>query len=271
MTALTVALGELAKLPAFVRRDLLLARRGRVPRASDLVLLGAPMVVLVLVGRLVDPALMPSYGGRPAGYGEFVAIGLVLTVVVAAQVARVALAVGHEEEEGTLDPLLATRTAMTTAQLGSVALDLLAAPVRMLAYLLLLAGAFALELGLEPASVARAVVLMLALAPFALGLGLAGAALAQLVGREPDARWLLVLALGLLSGAYVPDAAAPAWLEALGAVNPLALAIDGTRATLLGDAGWADLAADLAVLVPASAIAAVAGAALYRPARARRR
>jgi hypothetical protein len=60
---------------------------------------------------------------------EFVAIGMVLSLVIALLLQRVATTVRQEQMIGTLESLLATPTATTTVQVGSAAFDLLFVPV----------------------------------------------------------------------------------------------------------------------------------------------
>ena len=57
----------------------------------------------------------------------------------------------------------------------------------------------------------------------------------------------------------------------IAAWNPLAIAIDGVREALLGGAGWSEALADIAVLIPLSAVTLALGVCLFRLALDRER
>jgi ABC-type polysaccharide/polyol phosphate export permease len=77
--------------------------------------------------------------------------------------------------------------------------------------------------------------------------------------------------LGLASGAFFPLALLPDWIAELAKWNPLAIAIDGVRETLLGGAGWSEALADIAVLIPLAGLTLAAGVYLFRLALDRER
>jgi ABC-2 type transport system permease protein len=267
--AVAVGWGELCKLPAFIRRDFLIALSYRTAFAGDIVFLGAQMVVFAFIGRLVDPASLPAYGGTATSYMEFVAIGIVLSIVVGVLLGRVATAIRQEQLQGTLEALLATPAAVATVQVGSVAFDLLWVPIRMVLFLAVISLTFGLDL--ELAAVPKVAVLMVAFLPFVWGLGLISAAAILTFRRGGGATSLVISFLGIASGAYFPLALLPGWLEAAGEVNPFAGVLDGMREALLGGAGWGPVVADaLALLIP-SAVLLLVGAMAFRIALARER
>jgi ABC-2 type transport system permease protein len=267
--AFAVARTELGKLPAFVRRDFLIALSYRTAFAGDILFLGGQMVVFAFIGRLVDSNTLPTYGGSPTTYMEFVAIGIVLSLVVGVLLGRVATAMRQEQVQGTLEALLATPSAVGTVQAGSVAFDLLWVPIRMLLFLAVITLTFGLDL--ELAGVPKAAVLMLAFLPFVWGLGLLSAAAILAFRRGSGATALVISFLGIASGAYFPLTLLPGWLQAVGEVNPFARVLEGMRETLLGGAGWGPVAADAALLLLPSVALLAAGAVAFRIALARER
>lgn len=269
MSALTAAVGEAGKLPAFIRRDLLLALSHRKGLVRDVALLVAQLIVFSLVGRLVDPAALPRYGGSPASYAEFAAIGIVLSLSVGRVLAHVAGAIRREQLRGTLGTVLATPSALRTVQLGSVALELLWLPLRM--GLFLTVAAVALGLDFDVAGAPAVAVLLMALLPFAWGLGLLSAAAILALRGGVLTTGVVVAVLGIVSGAYFPLSLLPGWLESVGRLNPLARALESMRGALLGGGG-AGVGHDLLALLPASAALLVVGAGAFSLAvvRARR-
>jgi ABC-2 type transport system permease protein len=266
---MTALLAEAAKLPAFVRRDVRIALSYRVAFASDVLGLLAQVVVFSFIAKLVEPDKLPTYGGTEVTYLEFVATGLVINLALGVLLFRVAGAIRQEQMQGTLESLLATPTATATIQIGSVVSTLLAVPVRAILTL----GAIALVFGLhfDPGGILPAAAIMAALVPFAWGLGLASGAAIVTFRRGSGVLGAGTTLLGLASGAFFPLALLPAWLAAIAEWNPLAIAIEGVRETLLGDAGWSEALADIAVLVPLAGLTLAVGVWLFRLALDRER
>ena len=261
MSALAAAVGEAGKLPAFVRRDLLIALSQRSALLRDAAVLGAQLIVFWFIGRLVDSTALPLYGERPATYIEFVAIGIVLSFVVGRVLCRVATAVREEQLRGTLGTLLATPSALRTVQLGSVVLELLWSPVRMALFLTVAALGFGLHF--DVAGAPMAAVLLIALLPFVWGIGLLSAAAILAFRRGVATTAHVVVVLGVVSGAYFPLSLLPSGFESVGWMNPLARTLEGTRAVLLGGGGWDAITPHLLALLPASAGLLIAGAAAF--------
>jgi ABC-2 type transport system permease protein len=260
--SMTVFVRELAKIPAFVRRDLMVTLSYRGAFVMDVLNLATQAVMFSFIGKMVDPATLPTYGGSRASYMEFVAIGMVLSLVIALLLQRVAMAVRQEQMIGTFESLLATPTATTTVQVGSAAFDLLFVPIRAAIFLIIIALGFGLHL--DPDGVLPALSVMLAFVPFIWGLGLLSAAVMLTFRRGGSSVVIGATILGLLSGAYFPLDLLPGWLQAVASVNPVAIAIDGVRQALLSGDGWASLQPDVLLLVPMAAVSLTAGVVAFR-------
>jgi ABC-2 type transport system permease protein len=266
---MSALLAEAAKLPAFVRRDVKIALSYRVAFASDLLGVAAQVVVFSFIAKLVEPSKLPTFGGTQVTYLEFVSTGIVLNLALGVLLYRVAGAIRQEQLQGTLESLLATPTATSTIQVGSVASTLLAVPLRALFML----GAIAVVFGLhfEASGILPAALIIAALVPFAWGLGLASGAAIVTFRRGTGLLGAGTTLLGLASGAVFPLDLLPAWLAAVAQWNPLAIAIDGVRETLLGGAGWSEALSDVAILLPLAGLTLVAGVFLFRLALDRER
>jgi ABC-2 type transport system permease protein len=265
--ALTVQ--EAAKIPAFVRRDLMVALSYRGPFVMDVLNLATQAMMFWFIGKMVDPATMPIYGGSRATYMEFVAIGMVLSLVIALLLQRVATAVRQEQLIGTFESLLATPTTTTTVQVGSAAFDLLYVPIRAAIFLLIIALGFGLHF--DAGGVLPALSVLLAFIPFVWGLGLLSAAAMITFRRGGSSVMIGATVLGLISGAYFPLDLLPGWLQAVAAVNPIAIAIDGVRHALLSGDGWATLQPEVLLLAPMAAASVTAGVVAFRLGLARER
>jgi ABC-2 type transport system permease protein len=263
------ALGELRKIPAFLRRDLLVLLSYRVAFVSDIVGLVGQILVFYFVGKMVSPSSLPTYGGSEVTYLEFAAVGVAIGVFLQVGFERVSTAIRGEQLMGTLESVMMTPTAPSTVQLGSVAFDLVYVPLRTAIFLGAVAAVFGLHF--DASGIAPTVVVLLAFIPFVWGIGIATAGLVLTFRRGAGAAGVALIGIGLLSGAYFPLDLLPGWLQTVAEFNPMALAIDGMREALLGGTGWSGIGEILVRLVPLSAVSLVVGLAVFRVALRRER
>jgi ABC-2 type transport system permease protein len=264
---MTALVAEARKIPAFMRRDLLIMLSYRVAFASDLLFIAIQAVMFGFVAELIDPGKLPTYGGVPASYFDWVMIGVVITTVSGLLLQRVSTAIRQEQMIGTLEALLVTPTSPTTVQAGSVAFDLAFIPIRM--GLLLLAVTLTLGLGFEPSGVLPSLVLLATFVPFVWGLGLMTAAAIVTFRRGTGVLGVTMSVLGLASGAFFPLTLLPAWIQAIAEANPVAIAMEGTREALIGGVGWSAIGSEVIALAVFSVVALFAGVAAFRAALAR--
>lgn len=254
--------GEVSKLPAFLRRDLLTTLSYRVYFVSDLLGLLSQALLFYFISEMIDSAELPSYGSTSPTYLEFVVVGVAVGVFVQFALTRVAAALRQEQLQGTLESMLVTPTAPGTIQLGSVVFDLAYVPLRTVVFLGAMTVAFGLDF--EASGVLPAMLVLLAFIPFVWGLGVLGAAAILTVRRGAGVAAIAGGLLALLSGAYFPVTLLPGWLQAVAEWNPVAVALDGMRSALLGGASWAETGADLLVLVPFSLASLLLGLVAFR-------
>jgi ABC-2 type transport system permease protein len=246
--------GELRKLPAFVRRDFLVAWSYRLPFVGDWIGLGVQAFMFYFVGLMVDPSKLPSFGGQPTTYMEFVAVGIAISAFITLALGRVAVGMQQEQFAGTLESLLMTPTSPATVQLGSVVYDLIYIPLRTAAFLVVIAVAFGLDF-----------------IPFVWGLGVASAGATLTFRRGSGIVGLGSTILVLFSGAYYPLDVLPQWVASLAELNPITIAVDGMREPLLGGTGWEGVGRAVAILLPLSVVSLALGAAAFRAALRRER
>jgi ABC-2 type transport system permease protein len=262
-------LGELRKLPAFIRRDFLVAVSYRMSFFSDALSLVSLTFVFYFIGLMVDTSKLPTYGGSHVSYIEFAAIGLALGVYTQFGLDRVASVIRSEQMMGTLESLLITPTAPATIQVGSVAFSFLYLPVRTL--LLLVALAVAFGLNFEASGIVPALAILLFYIPFIWGFGIIGAAVVLTFRRGGGLVALGAMALALLSGVYFPLELLPDWIASISQYNPVALAISGMREALLGGEGWSVIGPSIGLLAAMSFVSLIIGLAVFRLALRRER
>jgi ABC-2 type transport system permease protein len=266
---LEVVVGEVRKLPAFVRRDLLVAWSYRLPFVGDWVGLVVQAFMFYFVGLLVDPDKLPTFGGTQVSYLEFVAVGIAISAFIQLALGRVAAGMHQEQIAGTLESLLMTPTSPATVQLGSVVYDLLYIPIRTGVFLVVVAVAFGLHFtvgGLLPAAI-----VLLAFIPFVWGLGVATAGTTLTFRRGSGFLGLGSTILVLFSGAFYPLDLLPDWVAALARLNPITIAVEAMRDPLLAGTGWAGVGRAVLILTPLSAVSLTAGILVFRAAVRRER
>jgi ABC-2 type transport system permease protein len=264
---LRVVGSEAVKLPAFVRRDFLQAWSYRMAFVSDAAGLAFQAFLFFYIGQMVDPDVLPTYGGGSVSYLEFVAVGIAISMLIGLGIYRAAYAFRNEQLMGTLEALLMTPTAPSTIQFGSVVYDLVYMPVRTGVFFAVIA--LTSEVSFNASGILPATATLLIFIPFVWGLGIMYSA-ATLTFKVGGGGFVITL-LTLTSGAYFPLTLFPDWLAALAEYNPMAIAIDTMRECLLGDAGWSAVASGIYVLAPASFITLTLGIVSFRLALRRER
>lgn len=261
--------GELAKLAAFVRRDLLVLFSYRLAFLSDIANLAFQSVTFYFVGLMIDPVSMPEYSGERASYMAFIGIGIALGAFMQIGLGRVVSAIRSEQLLGTLESLFMTPTRPLTIQVGLVVYDLIYVPVRTAVFLAIIMGAFGVRFDLG--AVAPALVVLLVFIPLIWGLGMLGAGAVLTFRRGGGIVGFVGAAVSVASGAYFPLDLLPPTAARLLEASPIAVAFDASRRTLIGGAGWAEIAGDLLYLGTTALVLLAAGLWAVRAAIRRER
>lgn len=262
------AVSEIAKLAAFMRRDFLIAWSYRMAFVSDVANLLFQTVTFLLVGKMVNPDVLPVYGGSHASYMEFVAVGLLLNAFIELGLSRVAQGIRQEQLVGTLESVLLTPTSIATIQTGSVIYPMIYIPIRtglLLAFIGFGFGVHFSAIGLLPAAAALIVFL-----PFVWGLGIIGAASMLTFRRGGGGIGFLSSLLLLGSGAFFPISVLPHWVQAASSFNPIARTVESVREALIGGS-MHGLAKTIAYVGIASILAFLGGLVAFKCALARER
>ncbi|MDX6408871.1 MAG: type transport system permease protein [Gaiellaceae bacterium] len=257
----TSFVGELRKLPAFARRDLLVAWSYRGAFFGEWIGLLTGTLTFYFVGLMVDEKTLPSYGGSHTTYMEFVAAGIALSAFIQLGLGRVSAALRGEQLMGTLESLLITPTSVSTIQVGSAAYDLIYVPVRTALFFLILTLTFGLSF--EPSGFAPAFLAMMLFIPFVWGLGVMSAAITLTFRQGGGAFALGVSALIVGSGAFFPLDLLPHWVTTVAQFNPVTLAVEGVRRPLLGG-GWEGIWPRGLALAPVSVVTLAVGLYAFR-------
>jgi len=266
---LETLLGELRKIPAFFRRDLLVMWSYRLAFFSDWINLIAQLVVFYYVAKLVDPRTLPSFNGVEPTYMEFVGVGIALASFMQVALGRVVAAIRTEQLQGTLEALLVTPTSPATIQIGSVVYDLAYIPIRTVTFLVMAALFFGIHYfasGLLPVCA-----ILMVFIPFIWGLGILGAAATLTFRRGSGIVGLGASVLTLTSGSYFPVQLFPGWVQTPIRLNPIAIALNASREALIGGTGWSQILPAVLALVPFMILSLAVGIVAWRWALRRER
>jgi ABC-2 type transport system permease protein len=262
--------GELRKLGAFLRRDLLIRLSYRTAILTDWFSLFSQALVFSFVSKIVNPARLQITGqGAETTYIAYVAVGIAVSGFLAVGLARLVGAIRQEQFMGTLESLMVTPTTASVILLGSVVYDLIYVPLRTVAFLVIVSLWFNVDFaasGYLPALLILAVFI-----PFVWGLGSIASASVLTFRRGSGVLGFGTFALTFTSGAYFPLSLFPSWVETLASLNPIGVAIGGMRDQLIGGAGWGDAGIAILKLVPMSGGALVLGLVAFRLAMRRER
>lgn len=254
--------GELRKLPAFLRRDLLVMFSYRTAFVADLLNLAFQSMVFFFVGRIVNPSSLPSYGGENITYIAFVTVGIALGAFVQVGMGRVATALRNEQLMGTLESLFMTPSHPLTIQAGLVVYDLIYVPIRTAIFLGIIVGLF--DVRFIPGAIGPALALLVAFMPFVWGLGMVGASAILTFRRGAGVLALVGAGLSVGSGAFFPITVFPQWLQDIARWSPITVAFEATRQALIGGHGWRRLAPEMAYLAATGVAAMAAGLVFFR-------
>jgi ABC-2 type transport system permease protein len=252
---------EIAKVAAFLRRDVLMALSYRTQFASDALMLFGQAVISAFVARIVDPSVLPSFGGRTAGYLTFVTVGIALTSFLQVGLTRLTGVIGSERFLGTLEAVLLSRARITTLQVGWVAYDMLYVPLRSFIFFSIMVVAFGVDI--QASGAIPALAFLIVFLPFVWGAGVTSAAATLVFRRAGFVNGILGFTLTFSSGALFPLDVLPAPVAAVAHYSPVAIAVRGSREALIGGVGWAELAPDLALLAVCAAVSLWVGTRIF--------
>jgi len=240
-----VTTAVLPRVSALARRDLVIELSYHFQLVIRFFSIVMSVTMFFFLSRLVGNA-EPLEGFR-GGYFEFVLLGLVVLGFSQACVNSFGQSIQTAQSGGTLEILLSTATRLPTLLAGTLVVPLLLATVEAGLYL---AFGFALgDLSFTLRGVLLSIpILLLTLGTFA-AVGILSATVIVLTKRGDPFSSLVLQASNLLAGAMFPVALLPGPLRALAHLVPAFYGLRATRAVLLADAGFADIAADVGILL----------------------
>ncbi len=216
---------------AFLRRDFLIWSSYRLAFLSQI--LGAFVLIGIayFIGRTVDSDAeqLEKYGGD---YAAFLLSGFALTDLFTRGLSSLPRAIRENQQNGTLEPMLATPLRLQELVIGSSLFNLVVSLGR--TTLTLIFGALVLGFWTDVNPVSLLIVLIPgALALFALGILFA--AIVVLIKQANPIIAAYGAMAAILGGMIFPVEALPAWLKPLSWLVPLSHTLSGIRLAMLGE------------------------------------
>ena len=197
------------------------------------------LVQFVLLGRFLQqggtfPGLEP-YGGDVLG---FLLSGSVFTAFVAVCLSSFSSFLQTEQQNGTLEAVLATPVSLGRLMAFATLTSLLGATAGSALMLLGFGAMFDVAFAVDiPGLLLVLTLLVMTL----LGFGAAGCGVLLVAKRGDPVTWLVTMLTTLLSGVLYPVSVLPGWLQTVSGVLPTTAALDGLRRSMLTGAGVADV------------------------------
>jgi ABC-2 type transport system permease protein len=230
---------------ALLRATWLTATSYRVATVMSIASLLASVVPVYFIATAVEPIARDSIRLEGTSYFGFVVLGLAASYVLMAATGAIPSAIAGNIGSGIFESLLATRAPLPVLLAGLSAYPLAQAFMNATVVVL---GAVALGVRLEPVMLPAVLVLLLLLVLAQAGIGMVAAALVLVFRTSGPLVTAVVGGSNLLGGVFYSTTAIPGWLQSLSGLFPLTYALRATRRLLLADASLLDVSTDAGIL-----------------------
>ncbi len=243
--ALEPRMQTLHRLVAIARRDLRLTVSYQFQFAMRAVGITFAVASFFFLGELVGQN--SEVAGYEGGYFTFVLVGIVVMLFAEVAVKTTGQSFAEAQGDDTLEVLLASPTPLTTLVIGTFVVPMALVTVEATVYF----GLAWLFAGYVPtlASALVAVPLIALTVGAFCAFGVFGATVIVLTKRGDPFSSLALQVTNLLAGVLFPVTLLPGALQALARLLPAYYGLRGLRQVLLDQAGLADVAGDLAILL----------------------
>lgn len=181
------------------------------------------------------------------GYFEFVLIGSIVTSFSRTGISSFSALISEEQDDGTLEVLLASPTPMSTLLLGSFIVPFIFMAVENT--ILVAVGLGIFGSGIPVAGLIRSLPMLLLTTLSFVPVGVLGAAFIIMAKRGDPFSALANRVAILLSGALYPVAILPGWLQSISEVIPATYSIRAVRALTQQGASFGDVVDELAIVL----------------------
>ncbi len=226
------AVGVLAKLKAFVRRDRKIWWTYKMWVTLDLLETFTFVITYFLVSKIMSPERLLEAGYMTGGYLTFSVIGVAFQQYVFSSVLGLSEAIRDEQWFGTMETILSSATSFRTFLFGEATFRFLLGTIFLGSALglgVLLGAVFQISAGIL-LSVALLALLMI----FShVTIGIASAGVIMKIKQGNPVAWAFSWLTQLVSGVFYPLLILPNYLRWIGRIFPLTYSLDGVRQCLM--------------------------------------
>ena len=236
---------DLRRLVAISKKEMITLTSYRVNMMMRVVNVWYFAISFYFIGEFVgEPESIRHLSG---GYFEFVLVGSIVASFALVGMTAFSGQIREEQDEGTLEAVLTTPTPMWTILGASYIVPSIFVLIE--TSVLVVVGLGIFGAGVPVGGLLLSTPLLVLTTVSFIPLGILSAAFIVLVKRgDPFSGPVRQLTL-LLSGALYPVSVLPGWLEAVTKAVPATYGVRATRALVQGDAGLADTADEIAILI----------------------
>lgn len=204
------------------------------------------LLILFYIGKMIMDKNIPALANLGGDYFSFALVGVAFAGYFSALRAAFESCLEDEQESGTLEAILTTRTGISTLlAIGAIPI-FLRSLIRLVAYFCIGVLVFKIDIGNINFISVSLVLLFTTACASAIGLASAGYLLAL---KTP---WPLDIILGtgmtLLSGTYFPVTLFPAWAQKISHLLPLTYILNAMRQAIFLGKGIQELRLEITVL-----------------------
>jgi ABC-2 type transport system permease protein len=231
---------------AFLARDMHIEFSYRLAFVMRVTSIFLSVATFFFISKLVGGAANPYLKGYGDNYFAFVIIGIALTSFQTTGLGSFSSSVNSAQTQGTLEAMLVTPTKLSAIVIASSIWDFIFTLFNALVYLVIGVTVFGLKIG--NANIPVAVVTLLLTVIVFSGIGILSASLVMVIKRGNPFSWLFGSLSSFISGAIVPIAIFPKWLQYVSLVFPVFYSLRAMRDAVLTGASFSQVSSDLVIL-----------------------
>lgn len=204
------------------------------------------VLTFFFISELIGEQAVQYLGDYGGDYFSFVIVGIAFSGYFSVGLSGFARALREAQTTGTLEAMIMTPAPLSVIVTGSALWSYVFTTLRVLAYLLL--GALLFSLDLRGANYLGALVSLLLSVVAMASIGIISAGIIMVIKRGEPLTTFFGAFANLVGGIYYPVEIMPGWLQFFSKLVPVTYAVRAMRLALLSGASWTELKSDILVL-----------------------
>lgn len=219
----------IATIRAIIMRDARLAATYRLQFFLNWIAIGAGVVGLAFMSRLLSSGVQSRFGGL--SYFEYALLNIAFLTLELGAIDGCEKVVRNDQVYGTLPAILATPTSIGTLAIGSTVWSFMFALVQIICYIAV-GAAFGLRLNhIDPLALSTFIVLAVAAT---VPLGILSTAMVIVFKQGAPVKFVLQNMASIFAGVFFPIALLPGWMQHISWLLPMTHVLSGVRGAFTG-------------------------------------